>query len=42
MKATLARPVIVSIVGDHSKLDDARIGKLAPVTVVPTAKLFGY
>jgi hypothetical protein len=25
----------------HRKLDDARIGKRAPVTLVPVAKLFG-
>ncbi|HSR96573.1 MAG TPA: insulinase family protein [Kofleriaceae bacterium] len=42
LKAALSGPVIVSITGDHGKLDDARIGKLAPVTLVPVAKLFGY
>lgn len=42
LKAALAGPVIVSVTGDHGKLDDARLGKLAPVTVVPVAKLFGY
>ncbi len=40
--AALARPVIVSITGDHEKLDDARLKKLAPVTPVPVTKLFGY
>jgi predicted Zn-dependent peptidase len=38
----LGRPVILSVTGDHRKLDDARLGKLAPVTAVPVAKLFGY
>jgi predicted Zn-dependent peptidase len=42
LKAALAGPVIISITGDHGKLDDARVGKLAPVTLVPVAKLFGY
>jgi len=42
MKAVLAGPAIFSIVGDHAKLDDARLGKLAPVTMVPVSKLFGY
>jgi len=40
--AVLAGPAILSIVGDHGKLDDARLGKLAPVTVVPVSRLFGY
>jgi len=40
--AALGGPVIVSIVGDHQKLDDAQLGKLAPVTLVPVTKLFGY
>lgn len=40
--AALGRPVIVSITGDHEKLDDAQLGKLAPVTLVPVTKLFGY
>jgi hypothetical protein len=38
----LAGPLVVSIAGDHSKLDDARLGKLAPVTLLPATKLFGY
>jgi predicted Zn-dependent peptidase len=42
MKAALAGPVIVSVTGDHGKLDDARLGKLAPVTMVSVDKLFGY
>jgi hypothetical protein len=42
MKAALGRPVIVSIVSDHGELDDARLGKLAPVTLVPVTKPFGY
>jgi predicted Zn-dependent peptidase len=41
-KAALAGPVIVSITGDHGKLDDTRLKQLAPVTMVPVAKLFGY
>jgi hypothetical protein len=40
--AALGGPLIVSIVGDHEKLDDAQIKKLAPVTLVPVTKLFGY
>jgi predicted Zn-dependent peptidase len=40
--AALGGPVIVSIVGDHEKLDDAQLKKLAPVTLVPVTKLFGY
>jgi predicted Zn-dependent peptidase len=42
LRAALARAMIVSIVGDHQKLDDARLAKLAPVAPVPVAKLFGY
>ncbi|MBC7975304.1 MAG: insulinase family protein, partial [Myxococcales bacterium] len=42
MAAALAGPVIVSITGDHGKLEDARIEKLAPITRVPVARLFGY
>jgi predicted Zn-dependent peptidase len=40
--AALARPVILSVTGDHQKLDDAQLGKLAPVTMVPVSQLFGY
>jgi predicted Zn-dependent peptidase len=40
--AALAGPVIVSIVGDHQKIDDAQLEKLAPITLVPVTKLFGY
>jgi predicted Zn-dependent peptidase len=42
MKAALAGPVILSVTGDHGKLDDARLNKLAPVVQVPVTKLFGY
>ncbi|HEU4731767.1 MAG TPA: insulinase family protein, partial [Kofleriaceae bacterium] len=42
MKSALGKPCIVSIVGDHRKLDDARLARLAPVTMVPVARLFGY
>jgi predicted Zn-dependent peptidase len=42
MTAALAGPVIVSITGDHGKLDDARLSQLAPITMVPVDKLFGY
>jgi hypothetical protein len=42
IRGVLAGPVILSVTGDHGKLDDARLGKLAPVTLVPVAKLFGY
>jgi len=42
MNAALAGPMILSITGDHGKLDDARLEKLAPVTRVPVTKLFGY
>lgn len=42
MKAALAGAVIVSVTGDHAKLDDARLAKLAPITMVPVDKLFGY
>lgn len=42
LKAALAQPVIVSITGDRKKLDEAKLAKLAPVTWVPIAKLFGY
>lgn len=42
MTQALAGPVIVSITGDHGKLDDARLSRLAPITMVPVDKLFGY
>ncbi|MBA3541846.1 MAG: insulinase family protein, partial [Deltaproteobacteria bacterium] len=42
MKGALGAPVIVSIVGDKKKLDDVKLKKLAPITVVPVTKLFGY
>lgn len=41
-KAAFGRPVIVSVTGDHRKLDDARLGALAPIAIVPVSKLFGY
>jgi hypothetical protein len=41
-RAALAQPLIVSVTGDRAKLDEAKLKKLAPVMVVPTAKLFGY
>jgi predicted Zn-dependent peptidase len=42
VKAAVAQPSILSITGDRKKLDAAALGKLAPVTFVPVAKLFGY
>jgi len=42
IKAALAQPPIVSVTGDRKKLDEARLKKLAPVTVVPLAELFGF
>ncbi len=42
LKAALAQPVILSVTGDRKKLDEKRLKKIAPVTVVPVAKLFGY
>ncbi len=41
-KAALEQPAIVSITGDRKKLDEAALGKLAPVVFVPAGKLFGY
>jgi predicted Zn-dependent peptidase len=41
-KAALAQPLIVSVTGDRAKLDETKLKKLAPVTVIPKAKLFGY
>ncbi len=40
--AALAKQVIVSITGNRKTLDEAKLKKLAPVTWVPVAKLFGY
>ncbi|HET9622416.1 MAG TPA: insulinase family protein [Kofleriaceae bacterium] len=40
--AALARPMILSVTGDHGKLDDAQLTKLAPITRVPVSQLFGY
>lgn len=42
MAAAIAGPVIVSVTGPHAKLDDARLAKLAPITMVSVDKLFGY
>ena len=42
IKAALAAPAIYSVAGDRKKLDEARLKKLAPITVVPVDKLFGY
>ncbi|MGE0867823.1 MAG: M16 family metallopeptidase [Kofleriaceae bacterium] len=42
VKSTLSSPVIVAITGNKAKLDEAKLKKLAPVTFVPTTKLFGY
>jgi predicted Zn-dependent peptidase len=42
MTKVLAGPVVLSITGNHSKLDDARLGTWAPVTMMPIIKLFGY
>jgi len=40
--AAVAGKVIVSIVGPRKQVDAARLGKVAPVTIVPKAQLFGY
>jgi predicted Zn-dependent peptidase len=40
--AALGRAMIVSVTGDHRKLDDAKLRAIAPVTAVPVTKLFGY
>jgi len=40
--AALGSALIVSVVGDHQKIDDAQLTKLAPVTLVPITKVFGY
>ncbi|HEU0030865.1 MAG TPA: insulinase family protein [Kofleriaceae bacterium] len=42
MKAALGRPVLISVVGERKKLDEAKLKQLAPVTFVPVNKLFGY
>jgi predicted Zn-dependent peptidase len=42
MTDAFAGPVIVSITGDHGKLDDAKLRKLAPITMVGVDELFGY
>lgn len=42
VNALLDQPVIISITGDKTKLDERRLGTLAPVTYVPVEKLFGY
>ncbi len=42
IKTTLASPAIYSVAGDRAKLDETRLKKLAPVTVTPVDKLFGY
>jgi predicted Zn-dependent peptidase len=41
-KAALDGKMIVSVTGNRKNLDDGKLGKLAPVTVVPVEKLFGY
>lgn len=41
-KAALAGKATFSVVGNAKKLDDAKLGKLGPVTRVPVTKLFGY
>jgi predicted Zn-dependent peptidase len=40
--AALARPAIVGIIGNKRAIDAAKLAKLAPVTWVPAARLFGY
>ncbi len=42
IKSALAGPVILSVVGDRKKLDEAKLTKIAPLTFVPVAKLFSY
>jgi predicted Zn-dependent peptidase len=41
-RAAVAQPLIVSVVGNRQKLDEAALGRLAPVTFVPIPRLFGY
>lgn len=41
-KSVLKLPRIVSVTGDRKKLNEAKLRNLAPLTVVPVAKLFGY
>lgn len=42
IKDSLALKMTVSITGDRKKLDEAKLKKLGPVTVVPVDQLFGY
>ncbi|MGN6104943.1 MAG: insulinase family protein, partial [Kofleriaceae bacterium] len=41
-KSALSLPVIVSITGDRNKLNESKLRNLAPTTIVPANKLFGY
>jgi predicted Zn-dependent peptidase len=41
-KAALAQPVIIAVIGNKQQITAAKLAKLAPVTWVPVAKLFGY
>ncbi len=41
-KGVLSQPLIVSVTGSRKKLDEAALGRLAPVTFVPIPRLFGY
>jgi predicted Zn-dependent peptidase len=42
MKGALGGKIILSVVGDRKKLDEAKLTKIVPLTFVPIAKLFGY
>ncbi len=42
VKSALGGKLILSVVGDRKKLDEAKLAKVAPLTFVPVAKLFGY
>ena len=42
LEAALGQQVIVSLTGNRKSLDEAKLKKVAPVTWVPVAKLFGY
>ncbi len=42
IKGALGGKVILSVTGDRKKLDEAKLTKVAPLTFVPIAKLFGY
>ena len=42
IKGALGGKLILSIVGDRKKLDEAKLSKVVPLTFVPVAKLFGY